>query len=156
MQSLRYTSSARLAWAGMLAAAVLVLALAWLPPWLPEPARQVVMQAFAPACHQIPARSPHVAGTPIAICDRCTGIYAGLVLGILTVPVLHRTWRGLGRNDRLVLLGSLVPLGMDWIAPMLHLWPNTPATRAATGLAFGAVAASFVAHRVLQGMARRE
>ena len=135
---------------GMLVGMALVLGAAWLPPVLPEAWRTALMAAFRPVCHQFPARSPHVDGVQIAICDRCTGIYSGLLLGGLAMT----GWRHLGgralRQGRLVLLGALVPLGVDWMAPVLALWTNTPLTRAVTGTLFGAAAGAFVLDRLLR------
>lgn len=143
----------RLSWLGLLAATVALVAAALSPPLLSPKWRAAVMHAFAPVCHQIPVRSPFLGGVQLAICDRCAGIYLGLVLGVATVGWGHRLWRRAGRHDRSVLLGSLVPAGVDWIGPILGLWSSVPASRALTGMMFGVVAASFVADRLLWGPA---
>jgi uncharacterized membrane protein len=139
----------RWAWLGMLAAVMTVLAGALSPPLLSPAWRAAVMHVFSPVCHQIPVRSPVLGGVQVAICDRCTGIYLGLVLGVATVGWAHRFWQTSGRYDRYALLGSLVPAGIDWIGPILGLWGNGPVSRALTGMLFGVVAASFVADRLL-------
>src|SRR5687767_6864982 len=36
-----------------------------------------VYGAFGRVCHQIPERSFHVVGQPLAVCARCTGLYVG-------------------------------------------------------------------------------
>jgi len=36
---------------------------------------------FSPVCHQDPARSFWILGTPIAVCARCLGIYLGAAVG---------------------------------------------------------------------------
>jgi uncharacterized membrane protein len=132
----------------LLAGSVSVLLLAVLPPALPEGGRAALMQAFAPVCHQLPARSPHLGGTPLAVCDRCLGIYAGLALGIAGVWAAGGLWRRAGRADGLVLLAAAVPMGADWIGPLLGLWANTPWSRSTTGLLFGLAAGSFLAWRL--------
>jgi len=145
------------AWAGMLMATTAILAVAMSTPLLSPPGRALVMHAFSPVCHQIPVRSPFLGGVQLAICDRCLGIYLGLILGVATVWGGHRLWQWAGRYDRYLLLGSLVPMGIDWIGPLLGLWANGPASRVLTGLLFGIVAASFVADRLLWGSVwRRE
>jgi uncharacterized membrane protein len=149
-------SSSRLhgpAWGLLLGGAGGVLGLALLPPFVSPAWRAVLMNAFAPVCHQLPARSPFLGGVQIAICDRCAGIYLGVVLGVATVAVARRLWRAAGRHAPLVLLGSLGPLGVDWVGPLIGLWPNTPLSRAATGLVFGIAAGSFAAARLLRGAA---
>ena len=146
----------RLLWSGLLAVTTLVLAVALSTPLWSPPGRATVMHLFALVCHQIPARSPVLGGVQLALCDRCLGIYLGLVIGVGTVGGARRLWRWAGRNDRYLLLGSLVPMGVDWFGPVLGLWPNSPVSRALTGLVFGVIAASFVADRVLWRSVRRE
>jgi uncharacterized membrane protein len=139
----------------MLAAVVTVLAGALSPPLLSPTWRAAMMHVFSPVCHQIPVRSPVLGGVQIAICDRCTGIYLGLVIGVATVGWGRGIWRAIGRHDRYLLLGSLVPAGIDWLGPILGLWGNGPVSRALTGMLFGIVAASFVADRLLTRLRRR-
>ena len=147
-------SRTRLVWYGLLAGTSGVLLLALLPPFLPAETQDAVRRCFAPVCHQAPSRSPHVGGVPIALCDRCSGIYLGLVVGVTITGWGDSLWAALGRQGRYLLLGSLVPLGVDWIGPILKLWSNGPMSRALTGLLFGTVAASYVTNRILRRVAR--
>lgn len=147
-------SRARILWYGLLASTGGVLLLALLPPFLPGEVQGIVRRCFAPVCHQMPGRSPHVGGVPIAICDRCSGIYLGLVLGVAVTGWGRSLWGALGEWSRYLLLGSLVPLGVDWIGPVLGLWSNGPVSRALTGLLFGVVAASYVTNHLLHRVAR--
>lgn len=147
---------ARLVWYGLLAGTSGLLLLALLPPFLPVEGQGVVRRCFAPVCHQLPSRSPHIGGVPIAICDRCSGIYLGLVIGVALTGWGRSLWAMLGSHDRYLLLGSLVPLGVDWIGPILSLWENGPVSRVLTGLLFGIVAASYVADRLLRRVARAD
>ncbi|HXV77733.1 MAG TPA: DUF2085 domain-containing protein [Candidatus Polarisedimenticolaceae bacterium] len=39
---------------------------------------------YAPVCHQLPERSFAVGEHPLSVCARCTGLYAGGVIGLLT------------------------------------------------------------------------
>lgn len=41
-------------------------------------------------CHQIPARTIHIDGTPLPLCARCTGIYLGALMGIVGLFLLRR------------------------------------------------------------------
>lgn len=152
----RTSACARRVAGGLVVGMGLVLGAAWLPPFLPEAWRAALMAAFGSVCHQLPARSPHVGEVPIAICDRCTGIYSGLLLGSLVMA----GWRRLGgralNQGRFVLLGALVPLGIDWIAPVLGVWANTPISRGLTGGLFGLAAGVFVLDRLLRSSARAE
>lgn len=144
----------RLVWYGLLAVTSGVFVLAMLPPLLPVPLRAVVREGFAPVCHQMPARSLHVGAVPVALCDRCTGIYAGLVLGVAGTGWGSNLWGRVRPYARYVLLGAIVPLGVDWAGPLLHLWDNGPLSRLLTGLLFGGVAASYVTIRLLRRKAR--
>src|SRR5688572_28452850 len=44
---------------------------------------------FSYLCHQIPARYFYFAQHPLAVCSRCTGIYAGFLLGIIIYPLVR-------------------------------------------------------------------
>lgn len=148
--------SPRLWWYGVLGASSLLFVLALLPPLLSVPWRAAVMDAFAPVCHQMPSRSLHLGGVPIAICDRCLGIYLGVVGGVATVKRSHAFWSWLGEPRRYFFLASLAPLVVDWAGPLIGLWGNVPSSRFLTGLFFGLVAASFVTDRLLQQTTRAE
>lgn len=150
------SSSPRLLWYGLLGASSLLVVLALLPPLLSFPWRATVMEAFAPVCHQMPSRSLHLGGVPIAICDRCLGIYLGVVGGVATVKESHVFWSWLGNTRRYFFLASLAPLVLDWAGPIIGLWGNVPSSRFLTGLFFGMVAASFVTDRLLQQSTRAE
>lgn len=150
------TRRARLVWWAVLAATSGLLLLAVLPPFLPKASgiQAIVRESFAPVCHQMPSRSPHLYGVPLAVCDRCLGIYLGFVVGVAGTGWGRSVWRAIGSPGRYVLLGSLVPLGVDWVGPFLGLWANTPVSRALTGGVFGLVAASYVTDRLLRKVAR--
>ena len=138
----------------MLAVTSGVLALALSPPLLSPMGRAVVMNVFDPVCHQLSVRSPVLGGVQVAVCDRCVGIYVGIVLGVASAGWGRRMWKKAEHHVRYVIFGSLVPLGLDWIGPVLGLWTNIPESRALTGLVFGAVVASFASDRVLRAVDR--
>ena len=96
----------------------------------------LVYLLFAPICHQLPARSFILVGHPLAVCHRCTGIYAGLFLSSF---VHFDNYSPLGSQISLrvfVLCGS-APILLDAILPYTGIWINTPISRTATGLIFG-------------------
>jgi uncharacterized membrane protein len=136
------------------ASAAVILLGASSPPFLSPAWQSLIMEVFAPLCHQLPARSPVLDGTQLAVCDRCFGIYTGVLGGVATARWARGLWTRLRPVDHLVLLGGGLPLALDWLGPVLGLWPNGPFSRAATGLLFGVVAASFAATRVLAGQTR--
>jgi uncharacterized membrane protein len=55
-------------------------------PWLEmrgAPAGPLLRLAYAPLCHQLPERSFEIGSHSMAVCARCTGLYAGGVAGLL-------------------------------------------------------------------------
>lgn len=91
---------------------------------------------FSSVCHQSSERSFFLIGSPLAVCQRCSGIYLGLFLGSL--PILK--WRDLGgdlKRRRMCVLGASLPLILDAGLPFLHIWRNSAASRFTTGLIFG-------------------
>lgn len=122
-----------------------VLALMSVPLWAGSPWQEGVHFGFSFVCHQLPERSPALFGHLLPVCDRCAGIYLGLLGGALAFPLL---WRADGwLYDRMpwTLLASLVPLGVDWWLGYTGLWANTPASRLLTGAVFGLMAGYLLA-----------
>jgi uncharacterized membrane protein len=126
----------------------LVLGLAVLPPFVPEGLRAALYVAFSPVCHGLDARSFHVHGEALAVCHRCTGIFAGLFAGTLLWPFVRRSEASLSRHAGLVLGLSLLPAAVDWGLGVTGLWANTPATRTLSGALFGIVAGVYLARVV--------
>ena len=105
-------------------------------------AAALVYRAFAGLCHQQAERSFSLDGHALAVCARCTGIYAGFAAGALLYPLA----RGLRRADapaRRWLLLALLPTALDFLLNFAGLWANTHASRALTGAIAGAGAAFF-------------
>lgn len=143
-------------WGVILAIGGGVAGAVWLPPLVEEPAQSMVMRAFSGLCHQLPARSLHVGETPLAVCDRCLGIYTGLLLGALVLPLVSGRARWLHRNAGLAVAAALVPLAIDWLGPVLGGWSNGPMSRVVTGGLFGIVTGLLVAYAVVSAGQRRE
>jgi uncharacterized membrane protein len=90
----------------------------------------LIRDFFSSLCHQIPARSFVVEGSPAAVCVRCMGIYCGAVLGML--PTLTEA-------PAVRLLGLAVLLNLlDVMSGMLHWHGNLPWARFLMGLMLGA------------------
>jgi uncharacterized membrane protein len=93
---------------------------------------------FSSICHQIPERSFQLAGEPLAVCARCTGIYFGFALAALVLWMLRIVPR---RMSRPVMIACFLPMALEAIGSKgfgveTGLW-----LRAATGLPAGALAA---------------
>lgn len=89
---------------------------------------------FRLMCHGRVERCLELFGAPMPICARCTGIYAGLLVGILAfwaVPLLReRVMRG-------VAFAATVPLAVDGLTQATGLRESTNGLRIATGLVAG-------------------
>ncbi len=91
--------------------------------------------AFRLFCHQLPERTLHLAGEPMAVCARCAGIAAGLVLGAFA-PLRPRLW---------MLLPATAPMAADGLTQLFGFRESTNTLRVATGLLLGGVAAAWAA-----------
>jgi uncharacterized membrane protein len=134
-------------WAVASALALGVIALAASPPWLGFEGGAAVRHAFAPFCHQEVGRSPHVHGVPFALCHRCTGIVAGLAVGVLAGPLAPaRLLDRLAGLSPLVVLGvAVVPTSIDWLLGVTGVLANTGPSRLGTGALFGIAAGLLLA-----------
>lgn len=102
-----------------------------------------IYRTFSFLCHQIPERSFHIAGQQFAVCSRCTGLYTGFTMAILTYP-LFRSLRKTETPSLVWLFASAVPLAVDFSLTYFGVWENTHFTRFTTGALFGTVAAIFI------------
>ena len=91
---------------------------------------------FAPVCHQLPERSFTLWGYPWAVCQRCSGIYLGLLAGALFHCKVFEKLAGHSAR-RLVVVAMTLPLMLDVVLPLTGIWINLPFTRFATGFLFG-------------------
>ena len=104
---------------------------------------QVIYQGFSVACHQMPERSFHLDGHPLAVCARCFGIYAGFAACALLYPLV-RPLQQMDVPSRWWLLIAAVPVALDFALGLSGLRENTHLSRAATGALLGAVAPLYV------------
>jgi len=108
-----------------------------------------IYKTFSFLCHQIPERSFHLAGQQFAVCSRCTGIYAGFTMAILTYP-LFRSLRKTETPRIIWLFASALPLALDFSLTYFGIWQNNHFTRFTSGALFGAVAAIFILPGVIE------
>lgn len=93
---------------------------------------------FRLMCHGLPERSLTLFGTPMPLCARCVGIYAGMLAGIAAfaaVPLLRE------RVMRVVAIVAVTPLAIDGLTQLTGLRESTNPLRLLTGaiagIAFG-------------------
>jgi uncharacterized membrane protein len=98
---------------------------------------------FSYICHQIPERSLHIDGHPMAVCSRCFGVYFGLLVGIVVYPLM----RPIDETEpvaRIWLFLSLIPITVDWSLTIFGIWENTHVSRFVTGMILGVSCAIFI------------
>lgn len=127
--------------------AVGVLTLVVAAPWLVAHgyplAAALIYQAFSPLCHQVPSRSFHLDGVPFTVCARCTGVYLGVVVGVLIYPLRVRIDNET-MPSRVLLLAGVAPLAIDGLANLIRIYSSSMNVRAATGVIAGVVMAWFI------------
>lgn len=90
------------------------------PPVAPLDKANLVGYAI---CHQIPARSFHMAGHRLPLCARCTGTYLGVAIGFAALAVLGR-WRAAEMPQKwlvIVLVCFIAIMGIDGLNSYLDL-----------------------------------
>ena len=89
----------------------------------------IIRSFFSRLCHQDPARSFMVGGSPAAVCVRCLGIYCGVALA---------AWFRVGRDFALRLLAAALLINvLDVASGALHGHGNLPLVRLLLGLLLG-------------------
>ncbi len=119
-----------------------------LAPWLEHresAAGSWLRLAFAPTCHQQPDRCLDLGAGRLAVCARCSGLYAGGLLGLLATVL-----SGVRRRPTVpVLLAASLPTVLDVAAGLIGLpsLPNWPRflIAVAPGAVFGLLLADAVA-----------
>ena len=98
---------------------------------------------FAVVCHQLPERSYFIFGHKLAVCSRCTGLYAGFALTLLLYPLL-RPLRSIDWPPPVWLVLAAAPMAIDFGLTFLGIWENTHTSRLLTGLLLGSVSVFYV------------
>jgi uncharacterized membrane protein len=129
------------------AAAIAWLLLVVLVPVLPPVLGAAVYAVGGVVCHQLPERSFHWAGAQLAVCGRCTGIYAGLCALAAMAPLPPRSYVRCFSDRRvargLLAIGALptiVTLAAEWSG----VWIPSSIARALAGAVLGVAMALVV------------
>ena len=93
---------------------------------------------FTPICHQIPSRSFHLFGEPLAVCARCLGIYFGALGGTGLYPLINGFSKLALPKARIFILVS-VPIIIDAGGNFLNLWVSSHWIRFMTGFLWGLI-----------------
>ncbi len=98
---------------------------------------------FSHSCHQLPERSFFLFGYKLAVCQRCTAIYAGFLLMTLMYPLVRKV-DGVKTPGKLLLVAALIPMGLDGGLQLIHVIQSNPFQRVVTGGIFGLVLPLYV------------
>jgi uncharacterized membrane protein len=102
-----------------------------------------IYRAFAALCHQLPERSYFINGHKLAVCSRCTGLYAGFAFTMLLYPLL-RPLNTIDWPPRERLILAAVPMAIDFSLTFFGIWENTHTSRLLTGLLLGSASVFYV------------
>ena len=99
--------------------------------------------AFATLCHQLPERSYFIDGHQLAVCSRCTGVYAGFAFTLLLYPLIRSLKNPVMPRPSWLLLAAL-PLAIDFGVNFFGFWHNTHTSRLLTGAFLGSSVVFYV------------
>jgi uncharacterized membrane protein len=100
----------------------------------------LVYAAGAFVCHQRPERSFWLAGKPLPVCARCTGLYlSALAGGVLALTLSRRS--PAATHPRWILAVACIPTAATWIGEFAGLIHPSNLTRAIAAVPLGAAAA---------------
>jgi uncharacterized membrane protein len=102
-----------------------------------------IYRGFGIFCHQRADRSYFIEGHKLAVCSRCTGLYAGFAFTLLLYPLV-RSLRSAATPPRKVLFLAVLPTVIDFGLTFLGIWENTHTSRLLTGAILGGVTVFFV------------
>jgi len=102
------------------------------------PLSAVLYNVFSHVCHQFGDRTFLLGSEPLAVCIRCTAIYAGFLIGLVAFPFLKRLDRPTVPSRTLLIL-ALAPMALDVVLASLGIHSSTVATRLVTGFLTGVV-----------------
>jgi uncharacterized membrane protein len=102
-----------------------------------------IYRGFGVFCHQRPDRSYFIDGHKLAVCSRCTGLYAGFAFTLLVYPLV-RSLRSAIIPPRKFLFLAALPLLIDFSLTFFGIWENTHTSRLLTGALLGSVTVFYV------------
>ena len=110
-------------------------------------AASVLYLSFSTICHQIPERSFFILGYSFPVCERCSGIYLGLLLGSLVeARFVHRS----STARRVWVLAACIPMLSDFLLSFSGIWIGTGPGRFLTGLWFGCLISALLVRGVAE------
>ncbi len=114
--------------------------------WLADP----LFASYRLVCHQLPSRSFHILGHPMAFCERDVATYGSMALVGIAFALAGRRWRPLPWRWYLL---SLLPMAADGSTQLLGMRESNWELRLLTGAIFG-TATVLLAYPNLERFAR--
>jgi len=121
--------------------------------WVFPAGSDFLYAVYAPICHQIDARSMHIVGEKLGVCERCSSIYFGFLISLIAYPFLRRISSPSLPTRHWVAL-AVVPMIVDVILTYAGIHSSTLATRVITGALFGAIMPFYMLPPLLEGIAQ--
>ncbi len=87
-------------------------------------------------CHQKADRSFFINDNQMPFCARCTAIWIGLVIG-LGFMVFYKI--KLDEKFLIIILIGAIPIGIDGLGQLFHLWESNNIIRLITGMLIGII-----------------
>lgn len=104
---------------------------------------------FRVLCHGMQTRSLELFGTPMPLCARCTGIYLGLLAGLIAFFILPRIQEPM---LRIAMYVAALPMAIDGMTQLMRLRESTNGLRIMTGF----LAAIMFGIWILEAVEKRE
>ncbi|MGN8224950.1 DUF2085 domain-containing protein [Gracilimonas sp. BCB1] len=101
---------------------------------------------FDVLCHQDPFRSFSISGIQMAVCARCLGIYAALLMGWILLPVYAYLEKGKSKIEKGWLIAAILLNLADVLGNYFGLWTNTLISRFILGALLGLPLAFILVH----------
>ena len=113
-----------------------------------------IYRAFGIICHQLPERSYFFDEHQLAVCSRCTGLYAGFLFTLLLYPLIRSLRNPVMPHPRWLLF-AVVPLAIDFSVNFFGFWLNTHTSRLLTGAMLGSAVVFYVMPGIIELSLRR-
>lgn len=110
----------------------------------------VLYRFYAVVCHQFESRSFFIGGNPVAVCARCTGIYAGFLIGLIAIHSIA-SLRNFHSHAVPTIFISILPMIFHVVLETLNVVEPSLSLRVITGLWSGA-GFSLILHRSLSDL----
>ena len=108
-----------------------------------------IYRAFGIICHQLPERSYFIDEHQLAVCSRCTGLYAGFALTLLLYPLIRPLRNPIMPHPRWLLFAA-VPLAIDFSVNFFGFLQNTHTSRLLTGVLLGSAVVFYVMPGIIE------